>query len=189
MKIGEKLRNERLKERISLQEISDVSGLSKSFLCQIEKGKANPSVASLKKITDALKIPMASLFEDLPQENDLRRNQKKETLLVKRERRKMMKMPGSDVEYFLLSPDLNRKIEFLLTVAGPGMNSGHDFLSHDGEECGIVVKGKVEFTVGEETFLMEEGDSIYFSSSQPHRWRNVGNVPAQLVWAITPPSF
>ncbi len=134
-------------------------------------------------------IPLASLFEDSPQGNDPRWNQKGEVFLVKRDRRKMMRMPGCDFEYFLLSPDLNRKIEFLLTIGGPGQSSGLDFFSHDGEECGIVVKGKVEFTIGGEKYIMEEGDSIYFSSSIPHSWKNVGETPVELIWAITPPSF
>jgi mannose-6-phosphate isomerase-like protein (cupin superfamily) len=190
MDLGKKLREERRRRMLTVQEISKVSGLSKNYIIQIEKGRANPSIGALKKITDALKTPLATLFEDPSVENHYNNsNCGKEVFCVKRGRRKMMKMPSSEVEYFLLSPDLNRKIEFLLTIAKPGVSSGNDFFSHDGEECGVVVKGKVEFTVGGKKFIMEEGDSIYFSSSLPHRWKNVGDVPVELVWAITPPSF
>ena len=64
-----------------------------------------------------------------------------------------------------------------------------DAYSHDGEEFGTVLKGTLELTVGDETFLMEEGDSVYFNSQIKHHWRNNGSAKTIALWITTPPSF
>lgn len=189
MNLGAKLRQARTKGGMSLEDVSVKSGLSLSFISQIENNKANPSIGSLKKITDALGMQFASLFENQPERENTYEGEGKQVFLVRASNRKSMKMPGSDVEYYLLSPDLNRKMEFLLTIANPGVDSGKEFFSHYGEECGVVIKGRVEFSIAGKSYLMEQGDSIYFDSSVPHSWRNLGNVNAELIWVITPPSF
>ncbi|HEA69102.1 MAG TPA: cupin domain-containing protein [Desulfobacterales bacterium] len=58
-----------------------------------------------------------------------------------------------------------------------------------GEECGIILKGKLKGFIGDQVVVLEEGDSIYFDSSIPHRWESVGEGEMKAIWAITPPSF
>ena len=62
-------------------------------------------------------------------------------------------------------------------------------LRHDSEEGGIVLRGRIEVTVGEERRVLEAGDAYYFQSRIPHRFRNVGDEPCEIVSACTPPSF
>ena len=100
---------------------------------------------------------------------------------------KFSKSSGWYIE--LLSPDLNRKIEFILTSAKSGESSGSKPLQHKGEECGVIIKGKLEFYVGLEKYILNEGDSIYFNSELPHKWKVVGEEFTQTIWCITPPSF
>jgi transcriptional regulator with XRE-family HTH domain len=189
MELGGKLKKARLEQKLSLEEVSAKSGLSIGFISQIENDKANPSIGSLKKIADGLGMQFASFFENLDDKENQKAEKEMEPVLVKSFRRKSMKMPGSDVQYYLLSPDLNRKMEFILMIANSGVDSGEEPFSHEGEECGIVIKGKIEFTVGQKTFVMEEGDSLYLESALPHSWRNIGDTRAELIWVITPPSF
>jgi transcriptional regulator with XRE-family HTH domain len=61
--------------------------------------------------------------------------------------------------------------------------------SHDAQEAGLVLEGRIELTVGEETWILTEGHGYYFDSNRPHRFRNVGDGPARIVSAITPPSY
>lgn len=61
--------------------------------------------------------------------------------------------------------------------------------THEGEECGVIIQGRLEFTIGNQTCILEEGDSIYFDASIPHRWRNDGKKDVHVVWAVTPPTL
>ena len=73
-------------------------------------------------------------------------------------------------------------IEALLT-------NSQDLISHEGEECGIVLKGKLLIKTEKKDYILEEGDSIYLNSTIPHRYINIGEVPCESMWVMTPPSF
>ncbi|HHJ4328344.1 TPA: cupin domain-containing protein, partial [Klebsiella pneumoniae] len=83
----------------------------------------------------------------------------------------------------------NRAITFLDETYAPGTDTGDDMYAHDGEEAGLLVDGRLELTVGDEVFVLEPGDSYYFESSKPHRFRNPFDAPARLVSATTPANF
>jgi len=70
-----------------------------------------------------------------------------------------------------------------------GTDTGPSMLQHSGEECGLVLRGTVEVTVGDEVRVLHEGDAFYFASSLSHRFRNVGDEPCELVSASTPATF
>jgi transcriptional regulator with XRE-family HTH domain/mannose-6-phosphate isomerase-like protein (cupin superfamily) len=107
--------------------------------------------------------------------------------VVRRHQRKKVIMPwGADYE--MLTPDMQRRIEFI-AITYPVNGGSGDLYSHEGEECGVVVEGRFRGIVGDEEFVLEVGDSIYYASSIPHRWENAGDVEAKAIWAITPPSF
>jgi mannose-6-phosphate isomerase-like protein (cupin superfamily) len=69
------------------------------------------------------------------------------------------------------------------------MGTGKQALSHEGEECGIVLKGHLEVTVGKQSKTLKPGDAYYFTSSQPHYFKNNGREVCELISACTPPSF
>ena len=71
----------------------------------------------------------------------------------------------------------------------PGSDTGMDMLSHQGEEAGMLVEGRLELTVSGQVYVLESGDSYYFESSKPHRFRNPFDVPARLISATTPAIF
>ncbi|MOA33668.1 HTH-type transcriptional regulator PuuR [compost metagenome] len=83
----------------------------------------------------------------------------------------------------------NRAIGMMQEILPPGADTGDDMLSHEGEECGIVIQGQVEVTVGEQIHLLAPGDGYYFDSRTPHRFRNVGEQECVLISANTPASF
>ncbi len=198
MELGTKLKEIRRSKGITLQEVAQATGLSKSFVSQVEAGDANPSIASLKKIADSLSITLGGLFEmqtdgtngnapdqiatDDPRVNDVR--------VVKKDQRKMLVWPGQDEsKTYLLTPDLQRKLEVTFAELNPGHDSGLDTYSHKGEECGFVLEGRLEVTVCGQVYILESGDSISFSSHLPHRIRVLGDQLTKTVWVITPPSY
>lgn len=193
MELGAKLKAIRRSKGVTLQQIADQTGLSKSFVSQIETGAANPSIASLKKITDVLGIPLAALFhageeaEEAGTPSEVAEPQG-EVRVVRRDRRKMLVEPGKMGRMYLLTPDLQRKLEVILGEEEPG-NADSEWYSHRGEEFGLVLEGRYEVSVGDQVFVLEAGDSIYYPSHMPHKTRVLGDQPVRTIWVITPPSF
>ncbi len=97
--------------------------------------------------------------------------------------------PGKGVTHHLLNPDLSGPIEFIYNVYEPGAGTGAGQYSHPGTECGLVLAGELRVTIRDEEFLLREGDSITFNSSEPHAKMNPGTVNCVCVWANTPTWF
>ena len=93
----------------------------------------------------------------------------------------IMKLIGKDYP--------SRAITLLDETYPPGSDTGDDMYAHEGEETGVLVEGRLELTVGDETFVLECGDSYYFDSTKPHRFRNPFEAPARLISATTPANF
>ncbi len=202
-KVWEIIRAERLKRRLTLEQFAERTGLSKSFLSQIERGLAQPSVSSLKKIASQFGISVVQLFEEnstirnsLGYPKSVERGTLSETSnaedvrVVRSNLRKKLQLPASDISYELLTPDLNRRLEVLYVRAAPGENTGDEpMLSIPGEKFINILKGSLELTIGDEVFLLQEGDSLYHPAHVPHSWRCVGSEPVEIFLVMTPPSF
>lgn len=181
MKIGDALRQIREARGLSLRELSQKSGLSASFIGQIERDETSPSVRSLKALTDALGIKMADLFDGI--------EQKASSPVVTPDKRRRIDYPGYGVQMYLLTPDTNQNLQLILIIAEPGASTGEGFYSHEGEEAGLILSGSFYAQVGDKEYYLREGDSLGFKCSTPHRWENRGKTTSISVWAITPPSF
>jgi transcriptional regulator with XRE-family HTH domain len=182
--IGLKIRELRMHQGKKLKELSQKVGVTASFLSQVEREVAVPSISSLKKISNALGVSIASFFNDQTEKtvgNDF-------SPVVKRDKRKTLH-PCPGVTYHLLSKNLQGKIEFLLATYEVGASTGSEPYTHRGEECALVLKGKLEVQIGSFVYVLKKDDSISFSCEIPHRVRNVGKIPAVSIWCITPPSF
>jgi transcriptional regulator with XRE-family HTH domain len=203
VELGAKLKEIRRGQGVTLQQIADQTGLSKSFVSQIETGTANPSIGSLKKITDVLGVPLGALFsngdqgpgESAAPNGGAYSNGTPQAAepgsavrVVRRDRRKVLIEPGKKGKMYLLTPDLQRKLEVILGEEEPG-NADEEWYSHIGEECGFVLEGRYEVCVGDQVFVLEAGDSISFPSHIPHKTRVLGDQPVKTIWVITPPSF
>jgi mannose-6-phosphate isomerase-like protein (cupin superfamily)/DNA-binding XRE family transcriptional regulator len=198
MEIGERLKGLRLQKAVTLAELSKVAGVSKSMLSRIERNESAPTITSLEKIARALDVDLPSLFVGAGPDGDGAGAPRSVVVgdatrpdttvsVVRGDRRRKVIMPwGADYE--MLCPDMRHRIEFIL-IRYPVNGGSGELYSHEGEECGVVVEGRFRGIVGDEEFVLEAGDSIYYASSIPHRWENAGDVEAKAIWAITPPSF
>ena len=190
MRLGDKLKAIRLQSHVTLVGLSKAAGVSKSMLSRIERNQSAPTVTTLEKIASALGVDLASLFTDLDAgeaDNGTNGNDPAPVSVIRGDRRRKVIMPWG-ATYELLCPDMQHRIEFI-SMNYPVGGGSHDLYSHDGEECGVVLQGRFRGIVGDQEFVLEAGDSIYYASSIPHRWENAGDVEARAIWAITPPSF
>ncbi|MCG8635497.1 MAG: cupin domain-containing protein [Desulfobacterales bacterium] len=174
-------------KNITFNRLAEMTGISANYLSRMERGLANPSIGTIKKVTDALEIQYMAL--DGNRLAVIEQNLSKKVEVIRKGNHKMLMYPKSKTVNYLLTPDLKRKLEVILSHANPGESPPEELLSHEGEEFGFVMEGKLEVTIGDEVYVLEEGDSIYYSSEHPHRLESIGEVPCKSIWVITPPSF
>ncbi len=190
--LGEKIRLQRKETGMVLVELAEKCNISPSFLSQIERDQANPSISTLHEIASALGVTVASFFASPDEQSDSELTEPKKNpaaYVVRADARKTLLYPGSGIQNELLSPDLNRTIQMMYVVMPPGASTGRESLVHEGEECGVVLQGTVEIWAGNEHYILEPGDAIYQKSTVPHRSKNIGDNDVIIVVAITPPSF
>ena len=201
--LGKRIRAERQKRQMTLEKFSIKTGLSKSFLSQIERGNTEPSITSLKKIAAEFGYSVVNLFPNgsntesnwgyqdgntnHPVQKTIYRN---EVSVVRADKRKRLVLPGSNVIYDLLTPDMKRQLEVMYMQVKAGANSGNEpMIDSPGEKLCFVVKGKLEVCVGKDIYRLEEGDTINYPAHVEHSWRALEGEAIEVIWILTPPSF
>jgi transcriptional regulator with XRE-family HTH domain len=180
LELGRRIRSLREDRGLSLKGMAQSVGVSESFLSQVERGVASPSVASLRRIAAALGESVAAFFAGSPASGRV----------VRVADRQRMVHPRRHWEDVLLTPAASRHLQVILSTIEPGAGSGDEPYSHDSdEECVIVLKGQLDFWVGAEAYELGEGDTLVFESRVPHRNVNPGPSKAEVMWVITPPSY
>ena len=175
--ISARLRKLRQQRGLTLADAAHKSGLSPSFLSCVERGQANASVASLQKLSVLYDTNVLTFFS---------KSRKSRKLVRPHQRKSISNQPGITIE--LLAEGETAMEPHLFHIA-PGASSGGSY-HHEGEEFIYVISGSCEFWLDEvEHYRLQPGDSLYFSSQQTHRWSNVRDVEAVLLWINTPPTF
>ncbi|MBC7958930.1 MAG: cupin domain-containing protein [Vallitaleaceae bacterium] len=177
--LGEKIRKRRTENNISIRELSDLTGLTPGFISQIERDLADPSITSLRKLSDALGVAVFYFFIDEVNKNPV----------VRKGERQSVQFPNSHLTYELLSPDLNRQMEMFYGSLEPGAETCDEPLSHSGEEVIHVLKGSMWITIGKDEYTLEAGDTIYYFSTIPHKIINTGKINLEFISTVTPPRF
>jgi len=169
--LGAQIRRYRSEQKLTLVELAQSCDISPSFLSQVERDQANPSVATLYRITNVLGVSMASFFAEPDETVQVEQQPESQAAaeIVRANHRKVLIYPGSEIRNELLVPDLRRSIQMVRIVMPPGTDSGDKPFVHEGEECGLILQGQVETWIGEEKYILGPGDSIYHSSDSG--WR------------------
>lgn len=176
MDLGQVLKTLRQERGLTLAQLGEQVGLSASYLSQVERGVTMPSLLRVADLARVLSVDVHTFFqEDVTPPIVVRRHQGQPLL------------QAPDVTIELLSPNSPQKeIEPYCLVLRPGAARG-PLPQHQGEEFGFVLQGQLTVTVGDEVFLLHDGDSIHFQGAQPHAWRNEGESEGVVLWAISPP--
>jgi transcriptional regulator with XRE-family HTH domain len=178
--VGARLRGIRTNFGLSQRELARRAGVTNGLISLIEQNRVSPSVSSLKKVLDGVPMSLAEFFTiDLaaaPQ-----------TFFAAEE---LVELGNPDVSLRLVAAKrTGRQLTILHERYAPGAGTGDEMIVHRGEEGGVVVRGRIELTVGGTSRVLNPGEAYYFASQLPHRFRNVGRETCEIISASTPPSF
>ena len=164
---------------MSLRDLAEKVDLTASFLSQVERDLSEPSLKSLRRIADALDVPIMYFLEEEanPQQ------------LVRKNHRKRLQLPGSKVTYELLTPNFNRAMEVFIVRVDPSHENIAYPLAHPTEECIFVLEGRLLVQLNNSEYILVAGDSIYFEGRHLKRLMALGEELAVFLSAVTPPVF
>ena len=178
--IGASLRTVRRRRGMTLRQVADEAGVTESFLSQVERDIASPSIATLRRIAVALGTSIGVILDEAGPHGQL----------VRAADRKVVSYPGLLARDEFLTDGSNGRLQVILSVVEPGGGTGAEAYSHESdEECLIVLEGSLDLWVGAEHHRLATGDAIRYSSRIPHRNENPGPGTARILFVITPPSF
>lgn len=178
--IGAGLRRARRGREMTLREVADAAGVTESFLSQVERDIASPSIATLRRIAVALGLSIGEILDEAGPHGQL----------VRAADRRVVTYPGLDARDEFLTDGTNARLQVIMSLIEPGGGTGAEAYAHESdEECLVVLEGRLDLWVGEETYHLEVGDAIRYSSRVPHRNQNPGPGRSRILFVLTPPSF
>ena len=171
----------RKRKKITLQQLADLSGLTKGYLSKIERAKKAPPYSTLSKIAIALEVDAAALLGD-----NFDRSRNRRISFTRKHQRKRIEQLGSIADgslygyrYEALAYDKHGK-NMEPYIIEPAFEEEAIF-QHEGEEFMMVLEGRHEFIYDGQTYVMEKGDSVYFDAAVPHTGRSLGRKKAKLL--------
>jgi transcriptional regulator with XRE-family HTH domain len=174
MSLGQKIAKLRQERGLTLQEVSDGSGLTPSFLSRLERDKVNISVANLRKLALFFNVQMTHFFEG---EDNQQAGQ-----VVRSSERIKLSLDDSPVQVYALLP-ANGDMDARLIEALPG--SGQQGFSSRGHQMVYLMQGTLRYLLGEEEYILHAGDTLYYTDEMALNWENVGDQPAHLLTIIS----
>ena len=178
--LGARIRTLRLARHSTLRDLAGRAGVTESFLSQVERGVASPSIASVQRIARALDTSIAELFA-APEAAG--------TVVRVADRRRVV-YPGLNAVDEFLTTSTDGRLQVILSTIEPGGGTGDEAYTHESdEEVVVVLEGELDLWVGEQHFRLHAGDAVTHGSRVPHRNTNPGPGVARVLFCITPPSF
>src|SRR5690349_18114123 len=178
--LGARIRTRRLARHETLRELAGQAAVTESFLSQVERGVASPSIASVQRIARALDTSVAELFAA---------DDSAGTVVRVGDRRKIVYQGLGAVDEFL-TRGTDGRLQVIYSTIQPGGGTGDEAYTHDSdEEVVVVLEGSLDLWIGPEHYRLEAGDAVTHSSRVPHRNTNPGPGVARVLFCITPPSY
>jgi transcriptional regulator with XRE-family HTH domain len=179
--IGQMIKELRQKQGLTLDELAEKSGCTPSFISQVERSRAIPSVTTLYAISETLGVPVTDFFPKMISASKVTREGQRESFHFE----------GSSITYSPLSTKFRHGAVsvFLMTISPSDQALPTDELrSHNGEEFFFILDGVLRLWVGNSFYDLYPGDSAYYKSTHKHRMENLNNKPA-IALALVSPSF
>lgn len=179
-RLGSRLKSLRAERDWTLEELSARADLSQPYLCRLEAGDRQPSLAALISLAQAFEMPLATLFESGTSER------KTSNVTVVRAGARTRRT-GNELEYVPLTGGERPSHLNAVLLQIPARRTNTDMNHHDSEELMFVLEGRVTLRVGEESITLEPGDSAHYDARLPHRADAIGRAARVLLVASTAP--
>lgn len=177
--IGQKIKERRQELRLSLRDLGAKTGLSASFISQLENDLTEISINSLQKIALALNVPMFTFLngDEHPER------------VVRANAHKRLSFPNPHLQYELLTEDLSRQMAGFLIRLKAGESHTAQQLYKNTEEMMYVLQGKLEIRISEKAYVLEPGDSVYYEGASLNGFSALGDEDLAALCMITPPAL
>ena len=164
--VGKRIKSIRKRKNLTLQEVSQNSGMSATAISAIERNVSSPTVNTLAAIGRALGESLSSLLGETEIEYVVTRASNRERLATEIQ----------EVEFQGLASGVpGQRFHPKLCILKPGGNSGEDFINHQGDDFFFVIRGALEMEIGGTSVRLEEGDTLYVRGNTAFRWRNASD--------------
>ncbi len=179
--IGPKLRELRLQQRLSMQQLADRADVSAAAIHKIERSGMVPTITTLLKLAGALDRPVSYFVEEDAEESG-------PVVFTPAAARNGVYTSHQGIDLAGISGPYGRFfVAGAVATVVAGADSGPTPMEHPGEELVFVLDGALEFTVEDQPFRLQKGDAIHFRTDRRHQWRNPGTKDARAVWMALRP--
>jgi transcriptional regulator with XRE-family HTH domain len=176
LRIGARLRAERLRLGLTIEQLADSAGVTKGFLSRVERDETSPSVGTLIVLCEVLSLPIGTLFET------------PDTQLVRAADAPLINLGGTGAQERLLTPRRQGKVQLIRSEIAPLGNGGAEpYTLNCDIEVVHVLAGTIELVFRDGTTRLDAGDTLTFSGREPHTWRNPdARRPGVVLWILSP---
>jgi XRE family transcriptional regulator, regulator of sulfur utilization len=176
--LGAKLRSLRRERGLALTQVGAATGISSSFLSLVENGKNDLTVARLVRLVSYYGVAVSDLLPDEVEQP---------AEILRREHQRHIPSRSEKMDLYLMTHEGNRAMTPVMATYEVGGGT-HEFLSYDSEQWDHVLEGTlaVSFEGEEEMIVLNVGDSAYYSAKRPHKYKNIGDVPARALHVRSP---
>ena len=179
MNLGKKIRHMRQTRGVTAVELAKRSRVTTGFISQLEHSHTVPSLQTLQRVAAALDVSLTYfLLEESLQPQ-----------VVRQRERHIIHLGHDGSRLWLLSPLPPQHLELALLELPRGAVSWSTARAHEGQQCHLVLQGMVRADYGDNTYRLEEGDSILWDGTMPYRLENIGTNDARLLIAMAPASL
>lgn len=177
MDIGRKLKQLRIRNDLTLEELASRSELTKGFLSQVERNLTSPSVSTLEDILEALGTDLASFFKE----------SKEEQIVFHEDDFFVDEQEDYTIHWIIPNAQKNEMEPMILTLKPHAQSQSID--PHIGEEFGYVQSGRIILVNGDKEYTLKKGETFYISGKYLHYLKNDTKSDAKILWVTTPPMF
>lgn len=168
---------------MTLLELSTKSGVALATLSRMENGKMTGTLESHMNISNALGVALPDLYRDLVSST------KKVDVQTKAARTDVFIHDKKATAEMLAPNVLTKKMMPTMIKIAKGGNTHNEETKPGIEKFAYVLDGKIEAAIGDEKYTLSKGDTLYFESSTPHSFRNIGSGESRMICVITPPAL
>ena len=177
-----KIRNYRKERNLTIKELAAMTGMSISYISQVERGELDPSLSSLRKIASVLQLPIYLLLDDVEIMGDLTRRKDQQLVRTSED--------GAVTYRFLTplpSPEFSPQMLLMHFAIAPRSQDTPEPIRHASEEMIYVMEGQLTIQIGGSDIVLNPGDTTGIQKSLPHICKNCSDEPVKGICSISPP--